>query len=173
MSDDPPSPDIIVEADWPHADLDLDGLARAALGAVLAHVRCRAAPGDVEVAVRFADDATVAALNGTWRGQSKPTDVLSFPATAPNDPMPPAGVPLLLGDVVLGYATCRRDAAALERPLAAHVSHLLVHGFLHLLHYDHDTPDAAGAMEAMEVAILADLGIDDPYRGRAPILEDG
>ncbi len=115
----------------------------------------------VRVTVLLADDATVQALNRTWRGKDKPTNVLSFPAA--DQPLPP-GAPQPLGDVVLAYDTLLRESAEQSKPLSHHLAHLLVHGTLHLLGQDHETGEAqADAMEALEVAVLATLGIPDPY----------
>ncbi|MFW5679090.1 MAG: rRNA maturation RNase YbeY [Pseudomonadota bacterium] len=172
MSDDPPSPDLLIEAAWQQADLDLDDLTRQATAAVFEATGLRARTPEPEVAVRFTDDATIARLNATWRGKPTPTDVLSFPATEPGEPPPPVGMPLILGDIVLAYETCARDAADLDRPLRAHVLHLLVHGLLHLLHYDHLTPADAAAMEGLEITLLDRLDIPDPYRDPAPLTEN-
>ena len=115
----------------------------------------------VEVSVLLADDATVQDLNRTWRGKDRPTNVLSFPA-APQPAQP--GLARPLGDVVLAYDTLVRESAEQSKPLAHHLAHLLVHGTLHLLGQDHETGDAdADAMEALEVAALATLGVPDPY----------
>jgi probable rRNA maturation factor len=172
MSDEPPSPDLLIEAVWRDTGLDLDGLARRATTAVLDKTGLAGRRPAPEVAIRFTDDAAIAELNAAWRGKPTPTDVLSFPATEPGEPLPPAGLPLLLGDVVLACETCVRDAAELERPLDAHVLHLLVHGLLHLLHHDHQTPTEAAAMEGLEISILARLGVPDPYRNPAPLTEN-
>jgi probable rRNA maturation factor len=164
MTDEPPSCDVTVEPAWQATGIDVE----AACADCTRTVLCRlAVAGDgVEVSFRFTDDATIAALNADWRGRPHATDVLSFPAD--DDASPAAtGAPRLLGDVVLAFETCRRDADALERPIGDHVRHLLVHGLLHLFHFDHQTPDEAEAMEALEIAILADLGVPDPYAGRA------
>jgi probable rRNA maturation factor len=168
MTEEPPSCDVTVEPAWKAAGLDLEAACDACAAAVLR--RLGPARGAGEVSFRFTDDATIAALNATWRGRDAATDVLSFPAAADDEVVP--GAPHLLGDVVLAYETCGRDAAALERPLAAHVRHLLVHGLLHLCHFDHRTPDEAAAMEALEIAILDELGVPDPYAGRALTEED-
>jgi len=98
-------------------------------------------------------------LNKQWRGFDKPTDVLSFPSDGPDFP----GAPRLLGDIALGYETSTADAAKLSRPLDAHISHLVLHGFLHLLGYDHIEPADAAVMEKLEAEILAELGWPDPY----------
>ncbi len=117
----------------------------------------------VEISLVLADDAMVQGLNRQYRGQDKPTNVLSFAALDGEEDEPLADGPLLLGDVVLAFETARREAVAEDKPLADHLSHLLVHGVLHLLGYDHLADDEAEEMESRERAILADLGIADPY----------
>lgn len=169
MSEEPPSCDVRVEAIWTPAGLDLEQLAQSALVAVLERAPA-GPPGPVEASFWFADDVAVQGLNAAWRGRDRTTDVLSFPASEPGAG-PPPGAPVVLGDVVLAFETCTSDAASLERPLAAHVRHLLVHGLLHLLHYDHETPEAAAVMEPLEVSVLRDLGVPDPYAGR-PLIEE-
>ena len=119
----------------------------------------------VEIGVTLADDADLRALNRDWRGKDKPTNVLSFPAVEPEllaEPMPD-GLPVLLGDVVLACETVAAEAADGGRPIAHHLSHLVVHGVLHLFGYDHEAEDEAERMEALETACLAGLGIPDPY----------
>ena len=136
--------------------------ARRAAGAALAEAGTR---GAVELAVVLSDDARVRLLNREWRGKDAPTNVLSFPAEA----TPPAG-PRMLGDVILAFGTCAREAKAQGKTLGAHATHLVVHGVLHLLGHDHQDDAAAGRMEALERRVLARLGIADPYpprRGRA------
>ena len=108
-----------------------------------------------EVSVVFCDDAFIAALNDRWRGQAKPTNVLSFPANHPKK--------ALLGDIVVAYETAAREAEDEGKTLRAHVTHLLVHGTLHLLGRDHLVEDEAENMEEMERSVLAALGIADPY----------
>jgi probable rRNA maturation factor len=121
-----------------------------------------------EVSVLLTDDAAVRDLNRTWRGQDKPTNVLSFPAQDQIGGAPAADAPLLLGDLVIAYQTVLREAQSETKPPTAHLAHLLVHGTLHLLGFDHETTDEAEAMEAREIAILATLGVPDPYRGEVP-----
>lgn len=132
---------------------------RRVVGAALAD---RKVSGAAEISVVLAGDAEVRRLNRTYRGQDKPTNVLSFPlgATAP-------GTLRALGDVVLAFGTVRREAAAQGKSIADHTAHLLVHGTLHLLGYDHESPGQARTMERHEVRILAGLGIADPYRAAA------
>jgi probable rRNA maturation factor len=121
-------------------------------------------PETVELCIVLADDATVRELNRVWRGKDKPTNVLSFAALDDDDTPLPEDAPLLLGDVVLAYQTCAVEAVEQGKPLADHLSHLVVHGVLHLLGFDHETDDAeAEPMEAMETAVLTALGVPDPY----------
>jgi len=132
-----------------------DEAARAALASA------GATRGAAELSIVLGDDALVQALNRQWRGQDKPTNVLSFPVA----PMTlPPGAPRLLGDVVLAFETLAAEAAAQGKPLAHHLRHLVVHGVLHLMGYDHEAAGEAARMEALEVAVLAGLGIPDPYR---------
>ena len=116
-------------------------------------------PGDGDVSVLLADDAAVQALNRDWRGIDKPTNVLSFPSAAPKA----AGVPALLGDIAVAFETLAREADAEKKPFLHHLAHLAVHGYLHLLGYDHQTDSEAEAMEALEREILAAMRIPDPY----------
>ena len=118
-------------------------------------------PHSAELSIVLADDALVHALNRQWRGQDKPTNVLSFPAAPAT--VPP-GAPRLLGDVVLAFETLAAEAAAQGKPLAHHLRHLVVHGVLHLSGCDPEAAGEAARMEALEVAVLAGLGVPDPYR---------
>lgn len=122
-------------------------------------------PRPVELGVRLTGDEEVRALNAQWRGKDKPTNVLSFPM-AEADELTDAtddGPELMLGDIVLARGVCAAEAADKAISIEAHASHLLVHGTLHLLGYDHHDDDAAADMEAREVRALARLGIADPY----------
>jgi probable rRNA maturation factor len=105
--------------------------------------------------VLLADDARLQALNAQFRGKDSPTNVLSFGA--------PAGGAGPLGDIALAYGVCAREAAEQGKSLAAHLQHLTTHGVLHLIGYDHEDAAEAEAMEAKERAILAGLGLADPY----------
>lgn len=145
---------------WRQECAEAETLADQAARLALAHCD---APLSVIVDITLADDATQQSLNRTWRGKDAPTNVLAFPAADPAIPVP-AGAPLLLGDVILAFETVQREAAEQDKPLADHLRHLVVHGVLHLLGYDHaETADAA-MMEAREIAILAELGVPNPYR---------
>ena len=106
------------------------------------------------------DDLAIRALNRDWRGKDKPTNVLSFPA---QEPRADRGAPRMLGDIVIAYETAAREAEVEGKPFMHHLAHLAVHGFLHLVGYDHEASEAADAMERLEVAILARLGVPDPY----------
>ncbi len=150
--------DVTVEdGDWP-AKATLRRLARRAIDA--AAVASGPLEGAAELSIVFSSDARVRTLNAGWRGKDKPTNVLSFPAFPyrRGAPLPP-----MLGDVVLAAETVQREAALEGKPFEHHVTHLLVHGFLHLLGYDHETEEEAGEMEALERRVLAALAIPDPY----------
>src|SRR5262249_12330194 len=127
-----------------------------------------AAPGlaGCEISLVLADDALLHRLNREWRGADKPTNVLSFPAQdfAADAPRPLPDGSLPLGDVVLAFETVECEATAQGKRLADHASHLIVHGVLHLLGYDHVVEAEADRMEALERAVLTRLGIADPYR---------
>jgi probable rRNA maturation factor len=122
-------------------------------------------PRPVEISVRLTSDEQVRALNAEWRGKDKPTNVLSFPFVEADElDNPGEGPELMLGDIVLAKGVCEREAAEKAIPVETHATHLLVHGTLHLLGYDHLDDDQATDMEDREVRALARLGIDDPYR---------
>jgi probable rRNA maturation factor len=115
----------------------------------------------IEISLVFTDDDAIRAVNREWRNQDKPTNVLSFPAF----PLLPGGRPgPMLGDIVLAEETLRREALDLAIAFDDHLTHLLVHGFLHLFGYDHMTDEEAAVMEGLETRILAELGLADPYR---------
>ena len=114
---------------------------------------------DAEVSLVFTDDARVRVLNRQYRGQDKPTNVLSFPAA----PLIPARLGPPLGDIVMARETIAAESAAQGLDFAGHLTHLIVHGFLHLVGYDHEADDEAAMMERLETVILDRLGISDPY----------
>lgn len=154
MSDaDTPEIAILVEAEGWHAVPELETVIRRAATAALATTD---EPGDISLLL--ADDAAIRKLNAEFRKLDKPTNVLSFPA-----PEMPGEGSSALGDIALAYETCAREAAEEEKPLAHHLSHLVVHGVLHLLGYDHEDDAEADEMEALETEVLASLGIADPY----------
>ncbi|MFO1131680.1 MAG: rRNA maturation RNase YbeY [Hyphomicrobiales bacterium] len=137
----------------------LEPLVRACVEAALAGTEY--ADGACEVAVLFTDDDAIAAINGEWRGQNKPTNVLSFPT--PDDLPVPEGEARPLGDIVLAHGIIARQAGEQDKTLRDHTAHLIIHGTLHLLGYDHETEAEAQEMESLETRILKGLGISDPY----------
>lgn len=140
----------------------LEALAEAAMAATMAHLNLAG-----EAVVMGCDDARIAALNAEFRGKPKATNVLSFPAVELEGQGPGALAPLPevneLGDIAIAYDTCAAEAQAAGKPLAQHATHLLVHAILHLAGHDHDTEAQAAAMEGAERAILAAMGLPDPY----------
>ncbi|MBS0241662.1 MAG: rRNA maturation RNase YbeY [Proteobacteria bacterium] len=154
--------DVIVEGgDWP-AEGDLEkSLARIAMviGADPDLAKDFAEPATACVA--FSSDEHVAQLNGQFRNKPKPTNVLSFPA--PEQPKAMNSSPRNLGDIVLAASVVAREAEAQSKPLEHHMQHLVVHGVLHLLGFDHEETGEAEIMERLETSILARLGVPDPY----------
>ena len=147
-----------VSEDW-DSRIDWPALARSAVHAGVAASRF---PGltDSEISVLFTSDEEVRALNGTWRGKDKPTNVLSFPMAEEAE----LASAQLLGDIVLAHGVCAAEAADKGIAMETHAAHLVVHGTLHLLGYDHETGDAdAEEMEEVERRALASIGIADPY----------
>jgi len=117
-------------------------------------------PQRIDLSVLLTNDETVAGLNTRWRGRAGATNVLSFPGIAPAQP----GMPRLLGDLVFAWETIEREAADQSKTVDDHFRHLVVHGFLHLCGFDHQTDADAEAMEALEREILALFDVEDPYR---------
>jgi len=115
----------------------------------------------IEISIVLADDAFVQNLNKTYRGKDKPTNVLSFPQTEPDEAHDSF---ISLGDIIIAYETIAREALEQNKPLPDHYAHMLVHGCLHLLHHDHETDKEAEEMEAHEIAILSALNIKNPYQ---------
>ena len=150
-----PAVEIIIDSKMWATEPDAEETVRRAIVQAADFV----AAGDVELAVMLTDDTAIRALNNQWRGLDKPTNVLSFPAPAALR----GDSPVHLGDIAIAYETVAREAESEGKPLAHHLSHLAVHGFLHLLGYDHESEPEAEAMEQQERAILARLRIPDPY----------
>lgn len=151
--------DITVESgDWPPKRA-LRSLVEKAVGAALYEAGAAYEAGS-ELSVVFTDDAHIRTLNAGWRNKDKPTNVLSFPAfpVKIGQELPP-----MLGDVVLAAETVAREAELEGKPLGHHITHLVVHGVLHLLGHDHEEETEAERMEALERAALATLAIPDPY----------
>jgi probable rRNA maturation factor len=160
----PLSVEVAVECEaWRRACPKAAALARAAAAAAFRSAGTALPPADrVVVGVTLADDVQQRELNRIWRGKDMSTNVLAFPVAGAE--LPPAGAPLLLGDVVLALETVAAEAAEQNKPLPDHLRHLVVHGVLHLLGQDHENAAEAEAMERHEAAILAELGVPDPYR---------
>lgn len=157
--------DIDIE-DWPEGDWD--ALTHKALAAV-ANVAPKLGSGRLMTSVLFTSDAEVHILNREWRDRDKPTNVLSFPMMEREEliDLAPDGPPAMLGDIALAHETCAREAAEKGASLGDHAAHLIIHGLLHLAGHDHvHSDEEAEAMEALEIAALAKLGIADPYGDR-------
>lgn len=162
---------VDVSVSCPDWDADLPEAAGLAERAVRAAAAALPDPGrTVEVSVLLADDALQRRLNRDWRGQDRATNVLAFPAEAPATAPQPAvaDLPQGLGDIVLAHGVVSREARRDGKTLADHLSHLVVHGYLHLVGFTHDAAAEAAVMEALEVRVLGGLGIADPYAVDAP-----
>ena len=185
----PPAVEIMVDSARWKAKRNTKALLQRAIEAAAAAVPTRGG----EVAIVLTDDKAIRALNRDWRHKNAPTNVLSFRASEP-DGARRAGerserparqlykcarrtlaksrlvgaraTSRLLGDIVIAYETAEREARAERKPFAHHLTHLAVHGFLHLVGYDHVADDEAEAMEGLETSILARLGVPDPYIAR-------
>ena len=156
--------DIVIESPLWDRVADIQAQVRQAAQAALPPTRA-----DCEIAVVLTDDRSMRALNARFRGNDKPTNVLSFPAPASAQSTAGKGAPpAFLGDIVVGFETAQAEAAAQGKEFHHHVAHLIVHGVLHLLGYDHEADAEAEAMEARERAILMRLDISDPYEERGP-----
>jgi probable rRNA maturation factor len=163
-TDTPPATEVLVVADCWEAEPDAEAVVMRAIDAAASMVD--ADTGDAELAVMLTDDSGIRTLNNNWRGIDKPTNVLSFPALQPPGGHEPDNAPRMLGDIAIAYETTRREADEEQKPFVHHLSHLAVHGFLHLVGYDHENDGEAEAMESLERDILAQLGIPDPYAER-------
>lgn len=161
----------VVSPDWRAADVDLDDIVTTAARAAVIGADVPIAAG-VELGVRLTDDAEIKNLNRDWRDRDAATNVLAFGLS--DSPDLPAGAPALptgengavmLGDVVVAYETCAGEAVDQNKSLTQHLSHLVVHGTLHLLGYDHENEGDAETMEALERVVLDRIGIPDPYLG--------
>ena len=160
------------QAALPRLEEDVPRIARLTWAAVCLDKKTAIEPGCGEICVVLSSDEEVRTLNRTFRNIDKPTNVLSFPAdddeTGPgDDPLGTEGeIPgeQVLGDIVLAFETVTREAAEQKKNISSHFSHLLAHGILHLLGYDHQTEGDAGQMEDLERKILGQMGISDPWQ---------
>ncbi len=160
MPHSPPETEILIAAKSWRAT-GAEAVVRRAIDAAAAMVANDTA--NAELAVMLTDDPGIRTLNNNWRKLDKATNVLSFPPPHPGSTPQPGDAPRLLGDIAIAFETARREADDENKPFDHHLSHLAIHGFLHLLGYDHETDDEAEAMEDLERRILAQLGIPDPY----------
>jgi probable rRNA maturation factor len=152
--------DLRVEAgDWP-LESELRAIVCRVVDLAAARLRPEALGGS-DLSLLFTDDAHIRVLNRRYRNIDRATNVLSFPAPVPTD----AQFGALLGDIVVASETLRREAESRGLTIEAHLAHLILHGFLHILGYDHADEAEASAMERLETGILGDLGIADPYAG--------
>lgn len=160
---------VIEDPRW--EEFGLSALAERAARATLSGVELP--PDGFAISLMGCDDARIAVLNADFRGKPQPTNVLSWPSEErgaefvgedPTRPEPgPPEDPESLGDIAIAWETCAREAEEQGKPMAEHVTHLIVHGVLHLLGYDHIEDEDAALMEGLEVRILASLGVSDPY----------
>ena len=146
---------LIDDEAWPEALPEVSKLAFEAADSALSFLPPEMGE-DLGLVVFLTDDETVRDLNERFRGKDAPTNVLSFPS-------PPENPEGQVGDIALAFGVCQREAAQQGKPLAAHLQHLVVHGVLHLVGYDHETDEEAEKMEGLERIILAGLGVADPY----------
>jgi len=160
--------DVALDSEgWPAEDWD--ARAQRAVGATVSvspHAHLATTAASIEISIRLTSDAEVQALNRQYRGKDKPTNVLSFPMVQPDLIAGLANTDdgeVLLGDIVLAFETCEREARERGVALEDHAAHLIVHGTLHLLGHDHMNDAEAEAMEAIEQAAMAALGLHDPY----------
>ncbi len=151
--------DVLIEAAGWQALPDAETIVRRAIASAAPERQDGEVDG--EVSVLLCDDGAIADLNGRWRGKPQPTNELSFPAA----PAGGAGE-VLLGDIAVAFETVAREAGEQGKNIGDHLSHLVVHGFLHLLGYDHEVDGEAERMERLERDILARIGVADPYASR-------
>ena len=159
-----PAPSIDIQIQSPL--WDAQPLAAQTVRDAIAAAAATLSTADNEVCILLTDDKAIRLLNREWRGIDKPTNVLSFEALQPTGGSSPGDAPRMLGDIAIAYQTTRKEADDEQKPFDHHLSHLAVHGFLHLIGYDHEKDDDAEAMEALESEVLAQLGIPDPYADR-------
>src|SRR3954468_21131482 len=157
----PPQTEVLIVAECWGAEPDAAQIVHRAIETAASMVDADTA--DAELAVMLTDDDGIRTLNRNWRGVDKPTNVLSFPALPPTGAPSSDDAPRMLGDIAIAWETTRREADDEQKPFDHHLSHLAVHGFLHLVGYDHENDVDAGIMENLEREILAALGIPDPY----------
>lgn len=166
-------PDILIQSERWHDILpDTENTVAHICATVFSQIEAsHPLPEGTEISIVLADDAFIRTLNASYRSKDAPTNVLSFPAQEliPGKPFPITGeeMEITLGDVILALETIEREAVEQHKTFEAHVTHMLVHGILHLLGYDHMNDKEADAMESLEVTILHYLNITNPYEEKA------
>ena len=155
-----PAIDILVESPLWNDEPGHQAILRRAVGAAARERSSKRA----ELAIVLTDDSAIRALNRKWRGQDKPTNVLSFPAGGAGMANADAAH---LGDIVIAFETAAREASSEGKLFAHHLAHLAVHGYLHLLGFEHETDQEAAVMEGLEADILSQLGVPNPHCGHA------
>jgi probable rRNA maturation factor len=155
-----PSIDILIESALWDGEPEHQAILRQAIAAAAREASSKPA----ELAIVLTDDSAIRALNRKWRGRDEPTNVLSFPAAVPGTAAAKAAH---LGDIVIAFETSAREASCEGKPFAQHLAHLAVHGYLHLLGFDHETDAQAVVMERLEAEILSQLGVPNPHCGPA------
>jgi probable rRNA maturation factor len=161
----------IDQAVWASAGAGLDALCRKMARSAFERVQDDLDFGDpsiseAELSLRLTSDREVQQLNHQFRGIDKPTNVLSFAALDHTGPALPDGAPVFLGDIAIAAETVAREASEQDKPVTEHLAHLVIHGTLHLLGYDHEAEEEALEMEALERDVLKQHGIDDPYQAQ-------
>ena len=156
-----PITEVLVVADCWLNEPDVEAVIQRAIAVAAEMVD--ADTSEAELAVMLTDDGGIRTLNKNWRGLDKPTNVLSFPALQLTTERSSQDAPRMLGDIAIAYETTRREADDEQKRFDHHLSHLAIHGFLHLIGYDHEKDQDAETMETLEREILAQLDIPDPY----------
>ena len=152
--------DILIESALWNGEPEHQAILRQAIAAAAREASSKPA----ELAIVLTDDSAIRALNRKWRGRDEPTNVLSFPA---GSAATATDQPVHLGDIVIAYETSTREASCEGKPFAQHLAHLAVHGYLHLLGFDHANEAEAAVMERLEAEILSQLGVANPYADAA------
>jgi len=161
--------DIVIESDLWAAQPDAETTVAAAISAAATLVKDLHSTRGGEVSILLSDDSAVRDINRQFRGLDKPTNVLSFPAA--DTPATQGQLGNHLGDIVIAYETLQRECESEDRLFLHHLAHLTVHGFLHLIGYDHETDAQADEMEALETRIMIAMNMPDPWRDTLPALD--
>lgn len=147
---------------WKTHRLGLDNLCARAIDSAWTTIQKKSSP-PIFVSITFTNDKEIKKINAKTRGKNKPTNILSFQSYESVDDLPKLKSPIPVGDLILSYETILTEAHSEQKPLKNHLTHLLIHGFLHLFGYDHMTEKDAQIMEKLEIKLLKPLGIPNPY----------